>query len=118
MTVPMQELVIVNPVRPAARAGRAMIHLDDLLYGQEDQSTPGAASILDFQQPADPPWDFGMCLETLGPIQQAPIVGARGALDFGVPLDRDPRVIGELGAGLAVFEDPIAWGDRPPIEGS
>ena len=63
MTVPMQELVIVNLVRPAARAGCAMIHLNDLLHSQEVQSAPGAAPTLSFQQPADPSWDFGMCLE-------------------------------------------------------
>src|SRR5207245_6541387 len=92
MTVPMQELVIVNLVRPAARAGCAMIHLNDLLHSQEVQSAPGAAPTLSFQQPADPSWDFGMCLEPLGPIQQIPVVGAGGALDLRMPLDRNTRV--------------------------
>jgi len=108
MTVPMQELVIVNLVRPAARAGCAMIHLNDLLHSQEEQSAPGAAPTLSFQQPADPSWDFGMCLEPLGPIQQIPVVGAGGALDLRMPLDRNTRVARQLGAGLAVFEDPLA----------
>jgi len=98
----------VNLVRPAARAGCAMIHLNDLLHSQEVQSAPGAAPTLSFQQPADPSWDFGMCLEPLGPIQQIPVVGAGGALDLRMPLDRNTRVARQLGAGLAVFEDPLA----------
>jgi hypothetical protein len=85
-----------------------MIHFDDLLHGQEEQSALGAASILGSQQAVDPPWDFGMCLEPFCPIQQVPIIGTGIAVDLRVPLDRDPRVGGELGADLAVLEDPMA----------
>src|SRR5262245_36383557 len=80
MTMSVEELVIGHLVRPALRAGDAMIHLNDLLHGQEEQSTPSTSSILGFRQVADPPPDLGMCLEPFGPIQQVPIVGARGAL--------------------------------------
>ena len=36
----VKELLIGHLVRPALRAGETMIHLDDLLHGQEEQSTP------------------------------------------------------------------------------
>src|SRR6516165_9882065 len=118
MTMSVKELLIGHLVRPALRAGETMIHLDDLLHGQEEQSTPSTSSILGFQQFADPPRDLGMCLEPFGPIQQVPIVGARGALDLGVPLDRATRMPRELGTGPAVLEDPMAWTNRPPIAGA
>src|SRR5713101_4507358 len=72
MTVPMQELAIVNPVRPVARAGRAMVHLDDLHHGQDEQTNPGAAPTVGFQQAVAPSWDFGMCLSRLAQYSRFP----------------------------------------------
>ncbi len=57
----------------------------------------------------------GCVWSRLAPIQQVPVVGARGALDLDVPLDRGTRMACELSPGSAVFKDPMAWADRLPV---
>ena len=105
----------MDPFESPVFTGDHVVHFPDIVHAQEVVLAPGAPAVLILHESHDSVGQLGVCLETLGPVQQVPVVEAGVPVDLHMPHNAPVRVEGQVCGGVSVAEDPVAVSDRGPV---